>query len=117
MPQQKLWVRVVKEIQRRNYSYRTEKSYVSWIKRFVKFNKLRHPQTLAEEEVVAFLNWPAVHRNVAASTQNQALCALVFLCEFGNVPAGLLNDERKVFVSRSLFGFPACLVPYYRRDS
>lgn len=75
----KLLTRVKEEIRRKNYSYRTEKAYVRWIIRFVKFHKYAHPNKLGENEVVNFLNWLANKRNVAASTQNQALCALMFL--------------------------------------
>lgn len=79
MAKSELLDRVRKEIRRRNYSYRTEKSYIRWIVRFVKFNKLAHPNDMDEDEVVEFLNWLANERDVAASTQNQALCAIVFL--------------------------------------
>lgn len=79
MAKSELLDRVREEIRRRNYSYRTEKSYIRWIVRFVKFNKLAHPNDMDEDEVVEFLNWLANERDVAASTQNQALCAIVFL--------------------------------------
>jgi integron integrase len=79
MANSKLLERVSEEIRRRNYSYRTEQSYVRWIVRFVKFNRLTHPKDMDEDEVVNFLNWLANERDVAASTQNQALCAIVFL--------------------------------------
>ena len=62
----------------RHYSIRTEEAYVSWIKRFILFHNKRHPKDMGEEEVGAFLNHLAVHGNMAASTQNQALNALVF---------------------------------------
>lgn len=79
MARQKLLTQVRTEIRRRNYSYRTEKAYSKWIVRYVKFHKIAHPRDLEEDDVVAFLNYLAVDRNVAASTQNQALCAIVFL--------------------------------------
>lgn len=79
MAKSELLNRVREEIRRRNYSYRTEKSYIRWIVRFVKFNKLAHPNDMDADEVVEFLNWLANERDVAASTQNQALCAIVFL--------------------------------------
>jgi integron integrase len=66
-------------IRRRHYSYRTEESYVEWIKRFIRFHGKRHPRELGEPEVTAFLNHLARDRQVAASTQNQALSALLFL--------------------------------------
>ena len=63
----------------RRYSYRTEQSYVEWIKRFVHFHGRRHPREMGAAEVSAFLTNLARERNVAASTQNQALSALLFL--------------------------------------
>ena len=66
-------------IRRRHYSRRTEEAYVHWIRRFIYFSGKRHPSTMGAEEVTAFLNWLASERNVAASTQNQALSALLFL--------------------------------------
>jgi len=79
MSKSKLLTKVREEIRRRNYSYRTEKSYLRWIIRFIKFHGRRHPLKMEKEEVVEFLNWMANERDVAASTQNQALCAIVFL--------------------------------------
>jgi integron integrase len=63
----------------RHYSRRTEQAYVGWIRRYVRFHGMRHPRELGETEVAAFLSHLAVKRNVAASTQNQALAALLFL--------------------------------------
>jgi site-specific recombinase XerD len=63
----------------KHYSYRTEQSYIAWIKRFIFFHDKRHPNTMGEKEIESFLTHLAVQRNVAASTQNQALCALLFL--------------------------------------
>ena len=63
----------------RHMSIRTEDAYHDWAERFIRFHKIRHPDTMAEPEVNAFLTHLAVVRNVAASTQNQALCALLFL--------------------------------------
>lgn len=63
----------------KHYSIRTETAYVGWIKRFILFHGKRHPLELGKEEVEAFLTALAVERNVAASTQGQALSALLFL--------------------------------------
>ncbi len=71
--------RVREAIRLKHYSYRTEIAYVDWVRRFILFNNKRHPQDLSEWEVGKFLTWLAVSRNVSASTQNQALNALVFL--------------------------------------
>ena len=62
-----------------HYSIRTEKSYVYWIRSYIRFNKYRHPKEMGIREVEAFLSFLAVERNVAAATQNQALSALLFL--------------------------------------
>jgi integron integrase len=63
----------------RHYSDRTEQTYCSWVKRFIYFHNVRHPQEMAEPEINAFLTYLAVKEKVAASTQNQALSALLFL--------------------------------------
>lgn len=63
----------------KHYSIRTEKSYSSWIKQFIRFHNLAHPKNMGAKEVQAFLSYLAVTRNVSASTQNQALCAILFL--------------------------------------
>lgn len=62
-----------------HYSLRTEESYVQWIKRFILFHGKRHPAEMGEQEITAFLTYLAVKKNVAASTQNQALSAILFL--------------------------------------
>jgi len=62
-----------------HYSYRTEQSYLFWIRRFILFNDRRHPSTLGGPEVERFLTHLAVERSVSASTQSQALAALLFL--------------------------------------
>ncbi|MFZ5569289.1 MAG: integron integrase [Thermodesulfobacteriota bacterium] len=63
----------------RHLSIRTEEAYVSWIKRFIYFHDKRHPKEMGLKEIEAFLTDLAVKRKVAASTQNQALNALLFL--------------------------------------
>lgn len=63
----------------RHLSYRTEKTYWDWIKRYILFHGKRHPREMGAEEVGAFLTHLAVNRAVAAATQCQALNALVFL--------------------------------------
>jgi integron integrase len=63
----------------RHYSRRTEDAYVAWIRRFILFHDKRHPAEMGAPEVSRFLTWLAVDRRVAASTQNQALGALLFL--------------------------------------
>jgi len=63
----------------RDYSRRTEDSYVDWVKRYIFFHNKRHPKDLGAPEIAAFLTDLAVNGNVAASTQNQALSAILFL--------------------------------------
>jgi integron integrase len=75
----KLLERVRDVIRRKHYSIRTEQSYVDWIKRFIIYHDKRHPSEMAEEEVAQFLTHLARDLNVAPSTQNQALSALLFL--------------------------------------
>lgn len=62
----------------KHYSYSTEQTYVGWVRRYILFHNKRHPQDMGEKEVEEFLTHLAVVENVSASTQNQALCALVF---------------------------------------
>ena len=71
--------RVREKIRLKHYSIRTETAYIDWVRRFVVFHHRRHPRELGPEHVEAFLSHLAVQRNVAASTQNQAKSALLFL--------------------------------------
>jgi integron integrase len=71
--------RVRAAIRTRHYTRRTEAAYVSWIRRFILFHGKRHPMELGEGEVTSFLTHLAVKVRVSASTQNQALSALLFL--------------------------------------
>src|SRR5690349_14041245 len=66
----------------KHYSYRTEETYVTWIKRFILFHGKRHPKDMATAEIEAFIQHLAVERNVAVSTQNQALSAILFLYKY-----------------------------------
>jgi integron integrase len=75
----KLLDQVREAIQVRHYSIRTEKSYVSWIRQYILFHDKKHPREMGEREVSSFLSYLASKRNVAASTQNQALSAILFL--------------------------------------
>ncbi|MCB0090337.1 MAG: phage integrase N-terminal SAM-like domain-containing protein [Caldilineaceae bacterium] len=75
----KLLDQVPDAIRLKNYAYSTEKSYVDWIIRFIRFHNLRHPREMNSPEIAAFLTYLAVDQNVAPSTQNQALSALLFL--------------------------------------
>jgi integron integrase len=63
----------------KHYSYRTEQAYLDWMRRFILFHNKRHPREMGAEEIQAFLLHLAHERNVSASTQNQALSAILFL--------------------------------------
>jgi len=75
----RLFDQVRDALRRKHYSYRTEKTYLHWIRRFIYFHHRRHPRDMAEAEIAAFLTHLAVARRVSASTQNQALNAILFL--------------------------------------
>ncbi len=79
MEKRKLLDEVRAVLRIKNYSYRTEKSYIRWIRKFILFHNKRHPQDMAEPEIKLFLNYLADNQKVAASTQNQALSAVLFL--------------------------------------
>ena len=66
-------------IRTRHLSRRTEEAYGFWIRRYILFHAKRHPAALGQDEVTRFLSSLAVERHVSASTQNQALSALLFL--------------------------------------
>ena len=78
-PPQKLLDRVRRTIRMRHYSRRTEEAYVHWIRRFIVFHQKRHPDNLDASDVTRFLSWLATSQHVSASTQNQALSAILFL--------------------------------------
>ena len=75
----KLLDQVRDSVRFKHYSLRTEQAYTDWIARFIRFHHLRHPAEMGAEEVREFLTDLAVQKKVAASTQNQALSALLFL--------------------------------------
>ena len=83
-------------------SYITEKNYIHWIKRFILFNNKLHPKDIGANEITEFLSYLAVKKNVAASTQNQALNAIVYLYK-----QVLERDPRK----RSKRRIRTCLSP------
>lgn len=77
----RLYDRVIEVLRARHYSPKTLKAYTHWIGRYVRFHATTHPRALREPAVNAFLTHLAVEQNVAASTQNQALAALLFFYE------------------------------------
>jgi site-specific recombinase XerD len=85
------------KIQDKHYSLQTEDAYTYWVRQFILFHKaksgaFRHPDELGMSEVYQFLTNLAVDRKVAASTQNQALSAIVFLCK--HILQTPLGDEQ-----------------------
>ncbi len=78
-PPKKLLEQVSDQIRLKHYSYRTEETYIQWIRRYILFHNKRHPKDMGVPEIEAFLTHLAVEGNVSASTQNQALSALLFL--------------------------------------
>ena len=106
---ERLLDRVRHAVRLRHLAASTEKAYVHWIKRFVVFHGRRHPQELGEPELSAFLTHLAVREHVAASTQNQALAALLFL--YAHVlhrPVGTLEQVVRAKQPKRL---PAVLTP------
>ena len=109
-------VRNVMRVQ--HYSYQTEKTYVHWIRQYIFFHKVTHPKEMGAGEIEAFLTHLAVERTVAASTQNQALAALLFLYRgvlkvdlpwlgkftpakhSNHVPVVLTKDEVKLIINQ-----------------
>ncbi|ARU57250.1 integron integrase [Oleiphilus messinensis] len=66
----------------KQYSLQTEKSYLYWVRQFIIFNDKRHPKDMGNAEIERFLTHLAVNRSVSPATQNQALCAIIFLYKY-----------------------------------
>jgi len=90
-----------------HYSIRTEKTYWYWVRYFIRFHQMKHPRDMGPREVNEFLTWLAVHRNVAAATQSQALNALVFL--YGKVLDKPLGEIGEVIRSKKPRKLPVVL--------
>ncbi len=123
----KLLDQVRQTLRFKHYSYRTEQSYLQWIKRFILFHHKRHPRDMGREEVEAFLTHLAVQGHVTASTQNVAFSAVLFLyrdvlqipLEFGinamrakesrYLPTVLTPEETKAVI-QSLSGTPRLVI-------
>jgi hypothetical protein len=88
----KLMDQVRDVLRKKHYSIRTEQVYMDWIKRYIFFHNKPHPKDMGEAEISQFISHLARDRNVAASTQNQALNAIVFLYKHVlNLPVGELG--------------------------
>jgi len=103
----KLLVRMRRVLRAAHYSPRTEAVYVGWVRRFVRFHGLRHPDRLRETEVVAFLTHLATEGRVSASTQQQALSALLVL--YRDVLGRPLGDLGSVLKARAPSRLPVVL--------
>jgi site-specific recombinase XerD len=89
----KLLNQVRNVIRTKHYSIRTEQSYTDWIKRYIFYHNKQHPENLNEKHISEFLTHLAVQKNVASSTQNQALCAILFLYKnVLQIPVGELEN-------------------------
>jgi integron integrase len=99
--------RLIAEIRRRHYSIRTEEAYVNWARRYLSFNHGAQPGQLGSEHVAAYLNHLALSREVSASTQNQALNALVFL--YGQVLGAEIGALSGLVVARKPRRLPSVL--------
>jgi integron integrase len=105
--QPKLLDQVRAVIRAKHYSRRTEESYVDWITRYVRFHGTRHPRELGAPEIAAFLSHLAVDLEVAASTQNQARCALLFL--YREVLGVEMEEPREVVAAKMPRRLPVVL--------
>lgn len=103
MPRKKLLDEVRLSIRRKHYSHRTEQNYIYWIRYYVRYHHLRHPRDMREAELKQFLNHLANERKVSASTQNQALCAILYLYkEVLHSPLAMIEGVDRARRSRNL---------------
>ncbi|MBI2759146.1 MAG: integron integrase [Chloroflexi bacterium] len=79
MPPKKLLDQYREALRSKHYSRRTEDTYIAWVRRYIRFSNMRHPKEMNIPEINAFITHLAMQKNVAASTQNQALSAVIFL--------------------------------------
>jgi len=99
--------RVRNALRSRHYSRRTEQVYVAWIRRFVLFHEKRHPAVLGENEINEFLSHLALKEHVSASTQNQALSAILFL--YRHVLNREIGDLGEVIRARKAHRLPVVM--------
>jgi integron integrase len=103
----KLLDQVRDALRSQHYSYRTEESYVYWIRRYILFHQKRHPRELGLAEIEQFLTHLAVNEHVAASTQNQARSAMLYL--YREVLRLAIDDPREVVAARAPRRLPTVL--------
>jgi integron integrase len=95
------------ELQARHYARRTVATYEQWLRRFLRFHQMRHPRQMGEAEINAFLSHLATEERVSASTQNQALAALLFL--YRTVLGGDVGNLEGVIRARKRQRLPVVL--------
>jgi integron integrase len=108
-PKKKLLDQVRDALRLKHYSYRTEETYVQWIRRYILFHQKRHPNEMGVPEIEAFLTHLATVENVAASTQNQAFSALLFL--YRHVLQISLDERIDALRARQSRYLPTVLTP------
>ena len=105
----KLLDQVRDAVRLKHYAYRTEQSYVDWVRRYILFHNKTHPKDMGENEVQEFLTYLASERKVSASTQNQALSALIFL--YRNVLHKELDLPTRLITAKRSTHLPTVLTP------
>ncbi len=105
----KLLDQVRDAVRLKHYAYRTEQSYVDWVRRYILFQNKTHPKDMGENEVQEFLTYLASERKVSASTQNQALSALIFL--YRNVLHEELDLPTRLITAKRSTHLPTVLTP------
>jgi integron integrase len=113
-PPRKLLDQVRDAIRLKHYSHRTEQTYVQWIRRYILFYNKQHPKDMGVPEIETFLTYLATTENVAASTQNQAFSALLFL--YRHVLDIELDDRINALRARTSRYLPTVLTPEKTKD-
>ena len=106
-PKSPLLARLVQQLRLRHYSNRTIDTYLSWVRRYIRFHGKRHPRELGRDHVEEFLTSLAIHTNVSASTQNQALAAIGFL--YRDVLEQPLEDSERLARAKRPVRLPVVL--------
>ncbi|MDR8394635.1 integron integrase [Aliifodinibius sp. S!AR15-10] len=109
MEKEKCLNQLKQEIRRRNYSYKTEKAYLQWVRRYCSFLEQSERKKIDEESITSYLNYLANDRQVAASTQNQALCAIIFFVE--QVMGGSVGELSELQRAKESQNIPTVLSP------
>ena len=105
----KLLDQVRDAVRLKHYAYRTEQTYVDWVRRYILFHNKTHPKDMGENEVQEFLTYLASGREVSASTQNQALSTLIFL--YRHVLHKELDLPTRLITAKRSTHLPTVLTP------